>query len=164
MADETVSSSRGELTIHGPILGLGTRCAPILRALPQWFGIESGTLHYIKAIDDLPTFTATLNGEFAGFLTLKQHFAHAAEIYVMGVDARFHRQGCGRALLAAAETYLRQQGVEYIQVKTLSPSHPDPNYALTRKFYAAVGFRSLEEFPTLWNEANPCLLLVKWLG
>jgi ribosomal protein S18 acetylase RimI-like enzyme len=97
----------------------------------------------------------------AGFLSIKEHFPHAAEIYVMGVAARFHRQGCGRALMAAAEAYLRAQGVEYLQVKTLSPAHPDRYYVLTREFYAAMGFRPLEEFPTLWGEANPCLLLVK---
>jgi len=137
MAEENVSG-RGEVTIHGPAVGLGSLCAPILWGLPQWFGIESATRHYIEAIDELPTFTATIGGDLAGFLSLKQHYAHAAEIYVMGV--------------------------EYLQVKTLSPSHPDQNYELTRRFYAAVGFRPLEEFPTLWGEANPCLLLVKWLG
>ena len=150
--------------IDGPALGLGNLCAPILRSLPQWFGIESATQHYIEAIDELPTFTAILGSESVGFLSLKLHYANAAEIYVMGVDARFHRQGSGRALVAAAEKYLRNAGVEYLQVKTLSPTHPDPHYALTRQFYTAMGFHPLEEFPTLWGEANPCLLLVKWLG
>lgn len=168
-----------EVRIEGPALGLGSACAPILWGLPQWFGIESATRHYIEAIDDLPTFTATVigetvsgetvgdktaNAEMAGFLSIKQHFAHSAEIYVMGVDSRYHRRGCGRGLVMAAEQYLRGQGVEYLQVKTLSPAHPDPNYALTRKFYAAVGFRPLEEFKTLWGESNPCLLLIKSLA
>jgi ribosomal protein S18 acetylase RimI-like enzyme len=157
-------SQRNEVTVQGPTLGLGDTCAPILWGLPQWFGIESATRHYIESIDELPTFTAMVNGELAGFLTLKQHFEHSAEIYVMGVAARFHRRGCGRAMLMVAESYLCEQGIEYLQVKTLSPSHPDEYYALTRKFYAAVGFRPLEEFKTLWGEANPCLLLVKRLG
>jgi ribosomal protein S18 acetylase RimI-like enzyme len=150
-------------TVQGPALGLGETCAPILWGLPQWFGIESATRHYIEAIDELPTFSTTIEGEVAAFLSLKQHYEHAAEIYVMGVASRFHRRGCGRALVDAAEEYLAGQGVEYLQVKTLSPAHPDPYYALTREFYTAVGFRPLEEFPTLWGEANPCLLLVKKL-
>jgi uncharacterized protein YecE (DUF72 family) len=39
----------------GPKLGLGEVCAPIVWSLPQWFGIESATRHYIAAIDELPT-------------------------------------------------------------------------------------------------------------
>jgi GNAT superfamily N-acetyltransferase len=161
---EELMGDRRAVTIHGPALGLGSQCAPILWGLPQWFGIESATCHYIEVIDELPTFTPTIGDEIAGFLSLKQHYAYAAEVYVMGVDARFHRMGSGRALIAAAEQYLRGEGVEYLQVKTLSPSHPDRHYALTRQFYEAVGFRPLEEFSTLWDESNPCLLLVKRLG
>jgi hypothetical protein len=44
-----------------------------------------------------------------------------------------------------------------LTVKTLSPSRPDPNYAGTRRFYEAVGFLPIEEFPTLWGANNPCL-------
>ena len=50
-----------------------------------------------------------------------------------------------------------------LQVKTLSESHPDAGYAKTRAFYRAMGFHPLEEFKTLWGEANPCLLMVKKL-
>jgi ribosomal protein S18 acetylase RimI-like enzyme len=57
-------------------------------------------------------------GRALGFLTLKLHFPWAAEIYVMGVRPETHRRGIGRALLARAEAYLREQGVEYLQVKT----------------------------------------------
>jgi len=27
-----------------------------------------------------------------------------------------------------------------------------------------LGFKEFEVFPTLWDEANPCLLLAKYLG
>jgi hypothetical protein len=69
----------------------------------------------------------------------------------------------GRALLAQAQDWLRQEKVEYLQVKTLAPSHPDEDYARTRAFYLAVGFRPLEELTGLWNEENPCLLMIKRL-
>jgi len=62
----------------------------------------------------------------------------------------------------AAEAYLRDRGVEYLQVKTLGPSDPDPGYARTRAFYEARGFVPLEELHGLWED-NPCLLLVKRL-
>jgi GNAT superfamily N-acetyltransferase len=94
--------------------------------------------------------------------SVKQHNQYSAEIYVMAVLPQYHRQGCGRALVEAAERYLRDQSVEYFQVKTLGASHPDPGYAKTRQFYRAMGFRPLEELDNLWG-SNPCLLMVKRL-
>jgi hypothetical protein len=46
-------------------------------------------------------------------------------------------------------------------VKTLGPSSDDSNYAKTRAFYSAMGFRPLEEFKQIWDEHNPCLVMVK---
>jgi GNAT superfamily N-acetyltransferase len=152
-----------DIVVQGPFLEQSAVCEPILRALPQWFGIEEATAHYVGQTDRLPTWLATLGGEVAGFLTLNQHSAYAAEIDVMAVRLEMHRRGVGRALLAEAEVYLRQRGVEFLQVKTLSPAHPDPGYARTRQFYRAMGFRPLEEFPELWGPENPCLQMVKCL-
>jgi GNAT superfamily N-acetyltransferase len=133
-------------------------CEAVLRELPEWFGIEEATQHYIDAVADLPTFAV---GDDA-FLSLKLHTPRAAEVYVMGVRPRRHRRGLGTALLTAAEQYLREREVEYLQVKTLGPSRPSEGYERTRLFYEASGFVPLEEIHGLW-EANPCLLLVKRL-
>lgn len=149
------------MNIEGPLLGQGAVCETILRALPEWFGIEAATAQYIRDVDELPTFVAFEDGRAVGFMTVKQHFPQSAELYVLGVLQAMHHRGVGRALLSAAEAYLREQGVAYLQVKTLSASHPDPGYAKTRAFYEAMGFRPLEEFKTFWDEANPCLLMVK---
>jgi chloramphenicol 3-O-phosphotransferase/GNAT superfamily N-acetyltransferase len=149
--------------ITTPALGLSSICVPILRALPEWFGVEEATQQYIRDIETMPTMLAEIDSQPVGFLTLKQHSPYAAEIHVMGVQPETHRQGVGKALLAQAENYLRQQGVAYLQVKTLSAAHPDAGYAKTRAFYQKMGFRPLEEFPTLWGEANPCLMMVKKL-
>ena len=65
--------------------------------------------------------------------------------------------------MSQAQEWLKGEGFEYLQVKTLGPSHSDANYASTRAFYLAVGFRPLEEFRQLWNEQNPCLVMVKRL-
>jgi hypothetical protein len=54
--------------------------------------------------------------------------------------------------------------LEYLQVKTLSPSVEYEYYARTREFYAAMGFRPLEELKQIWNAQNPCWLMVKYLG
>jgi ribosomal protein S18 acetylase RimI-like enzyme len=153
-----------EIIVQGPFLQMAEVCAPILHALPGWFGIEAANVQYLKDIDVLPTWIALKGDEVAGFLTVKKHTSQAAEIHVVGVCPNLHRQGVGRALLLEVEQALRQQGIEYLQVKTLSASHPDKGYARTRAFYLAMGFRPLEEFPELWDPRNPCLQMVKYLG
>jgi GNAT superfamily N-acetyltransferase len=134
-------------------------CRDILTALPDWFGIEEAVDAYVRDVAVLPTFAAGRDG----FLALKQHTDAAAEIYVMGVRPESHRRGLGTALLEAAESCLRSREVEYLQVKTLGPSRPSEHYAATRSFYAARGFRPLEELTAIWGDENPCLIMVKHL-
>jgi len=150
-------------TIEGPQLGSSTICMPILRSLPEWFGIEEALARYASEIEQLPTFLAHDTDHVIGFLSLKQHSPFAAEVYVMGILPVAHRQGIGKALLETAQEWLRKQEIEYLQVKTLAPSNDDPNYAKTRAFYMAMGFRSLEELTQIWDEANPCLIMIKRL-
>jgi len=66
-------------------------------------------------------------------------------------------------LISRAEHYLNARDVHFFTVKTLSPSHPDPGYGETRKFYEAMGFVPIEEFPTLWNIQNPAIMMAKVL-
>jgi GNAT superfamily N-acetyltransferase len=151
-------------TIKEPAQGAGDACDSILRDLPEWFGIESAIEHYVQACQSLPTLIAQMAEQPVGLLALKQHSSYAAEVYVMAVRPHFHRKGIGKALLIEAEKYLAKCGVEYLQVKTLAPSHPSSHYASTREFYTAMGFKPLEEFPTLWGAENPCLIMVKCLA
>jgi ribosomal protein S18 acetylase RimI-like enzyme len=139
-------------------------CEPILRALPEWFGIEESNARYIKDIDVMPTLVAFIGEEAVGFLTIKEHNEYTAEILVMGVLPEVQRRGAGRALVREAVKILQKGGREYLQVKTLSSSNPDEHYAATRKFYFAMGFRPVEDFGNLWDEENPCLLMVKYLA
>lgn len=153
-----------DIRVDEPTIGItGDDCERILRALPDWFGIEDATQHYIDSTRELPTILAYADDVVIGFMSLKIHNPFSAEIYVMGVHPDVHRQGVGRKMLRVADRYLRVDGIEYLQVKTLSDAHPDPYYAHTRRFYRAMAFRPVEEFPMLWGEANPCLLLIKAL-
>ena len=133
-------------------------CELVLRDLPEWFGIEEATAAYIRDVAELPTFAIAEDA----FLALKLHNPSAAEVYVMVVRAKRHRHGLGSALLAAAEGYLRERRVDYLQVKTLGPSDPYEPYESTRRFYQAQGFVPLEELHGIW-EHNPCLIMVKRL-
>jgi GNAT superfamily N-acetyltransferase len=135
-------------------------CRSVLEELPEWFGIPESVRQYVQDVAELPTFAVGRDA----FLSLKLHTEAAAEIYVMGVRPASQGRGAGTALVQAAEAFLLARGVEFLQVKTLGPSHPSPHYARTRRFYESRGFRPLEELAGVWNESNPCLIMVKHLG
>ncbi|KAA3608310.1 MAG: N-acetyltransferase [Planctomycetota bacterium] len=137
-------------------------CEGILRALPDWFGIEEGIAHYVKALSSMETWVLETESGIAGFLTLHPYGNSAADVYVMAVSPSMRDQGLGRRLMQHAESILRDRGVEFMQVKTLAPSRPSKAYARTRGFYLKMGFRPLEE-NKLWGEKNPCLIMVKHL-
>jgi GNAT superfamily N-acetyltransferase len=152
------------IAVEGPLLGQSALCAPILEALPEWFGIPEANAQYVRDIELLPTFLARDGDKLLGFLTIKQHYPESAEVLVMGVRPDRHRSGTGQALMEASETWLRAEHVTFLQVKTRGPSTPDPHYQRTRAFYRAVGFTPLEEMLTLWTEDDAALVLVKALG
>jgi ribosomal protein S18 acetylase RimI-like enzyme len=148
-------------TIEGPLLEQTRLCISLIRMLPDWFGQEAGIQNYEREIGQLPTFLADMEGQLVGFLSLKPHTPYSAEVYVMAVHPLFHHCGIGRSLMRAAEAYAKEQKIEYMQVKTLGPSRPDDGYARTRAFYEAMGYRPMEELKQIWDENNPCLILVK---
>jgi ribosomal protein S18 acetylase RimI-like enzyme len=149
--------------ILGPSTGLGSVCESILSALPGWFGAESAVHNYSQEVDHLPSWVVQFDDAVAGFMTIKVHNPYAAEILVMGVRPEYHRMGFGRALVQAGESFLREQAIQFMQVKTHSSSRPDEGYARTRAFYYAMGFRPLEELKDFWDQDNPCLQMVKCL-
>ena len=144
--------------------GSGDSCRRVLATLPTWFGIAESVADYVAKADEHPTVVATVDGEDVAILTLVVHTPYAAEVYVMGVRPELHRRGIGRQMLELAEAWLRERDIEYLQVKTLSPRHPDPGYAKTRDFYFAMGFRPVEEFPELWQPENPALQMIKTIS
>ena len=142
--------------------GCGDVCRTILATVPHWFGIEEANQHYIDLAETSPTIVARDDaGEAVGLLVELRHFEHASEVYLMAVRADQHRRGVGTQMLRFLEARLADEGVEYLQVKTLSPARDDAGYEQTRAFYLAYGFRPLEEFPTLWDPSNPALQMVK---
>jgi ribosomal protein S18 acetylase RimI-like enzyme len=143
--------------------GGGATCAEVLATVPHWFGIDEANDQYRRVADRCPTLLAMDDEHAVGFLTVVHHSPHAAELHVMAVRPEHQRRGIGRGLVAAAEDRLRSDGVEYLQVKTLSASAGDEPYLRTLAFYTALGFRVLEEMPTLWDVGNPAVVLVKRL-
>jgi GNAT superfamily N-acetyltransferase len=150
-----------EVVVRAVDGGVGAVCDDILRLLPTWFGIPESNRDYVDTAETLPGIVASVADEDVGITTIKHHSPYAAEIYLMAVKPTHHRHGIGQRMLELAETSLGARGVEFLQVKTLSPARPDAGYAKTRAFWLACGFRPLEEFPTLWDSDNPALQLIK---
>lgn len=134
-------------------------CNTTLRSLPLWFGIESAIVDYVNDVKPMETWVIFDGDKAIGFASINKHFPQTAEIHVMGIQQPYHGQGIGQKLVQTIVSELKNKGFKFLTVKTLSPSRQNEEYEQTRKFYLKVGFLPLEEFKTLWGEANPCLFL-----
>lgn len=138
------------------------QCEFILRALPEWFGIESAIAAYVQDILCMPTYVAVSDEKVRGFISLNRHNPYTAEIHIMAVRREFHGNGLGKALIERIESVSREANIEYLEVKTLGNSRVDEHYERTRRFYFYCGFRPIEELEGIWA-GNPCLLMIKKL-
>lgn len=132
----------------------------ILNDLPDWFGIEESTNEYIRLSKELPLFAYYKDNQYVGFIVLKETSPFTAELCVMGVKMDYHRQKIGEALFHRFYDYAKQKGYEFLQVKTVDAGCYE-EYDRTRLFYEKMGFKKLECFKTLWDEANPCLVMIQ---
>ena len=134
--------------------------AAVLHALPDWFGLPESTAEYIRQSAHMPFWAELEDGHVYGFIALKETSPFAAEIYVMGVLPTLHRKGIGRSLFLAFETYAKQKGYRFLQVKTVREGCY-AEYDRTNAFYRSMGFCELECLPELWGENNPCQIYIK---
>lgn len=135
----------------------------ILEDLPEWFGMTESTEEYITDSKDKPFLACFLEKDPVGFIVLNETSLDCAEIFVMGIKKKFHRQGAGEKLNQAYENLAKKLGYTYSQVKTVETGHYQ-EYDATNIFYQAIGYKKLEVFPELWDEWNPCQIYVKYLG
>ena len=136
-------------------------CEAIVRGLTEWFGIEEGIAEARGYLETQKGFVAEEHGRLLGFLTWASEFPESLEMTWMAVAAHAHRRGIGRHLVDALVQEAGRSGCEMVLVKTLAETHPSPEYAATRAFYTSMGFRRLTVLPELWDEANPCLVMVR---
>lgn len=136
----------------------------VLEKLPEWFGNKQSLDDYVVKVAEFP-YWAALNEEnnCIGFLSVKIHCGHTGDIFVCGVLPEYHHSGIGKALYNAAESYLIQTGCKYVMAKTLSDAVSYEPYARTRKFYKSIGFEPLVTLTEMWDEENPCLIMLKSL-
>lgn len=135
----------------------------VLKQLPEWFGLPDALEDYVQKSREMKTVGCYFKNYMVGFLSLKKTSAKAMEVYVMGILPQLHRMGIGTMLMRMAEQEAEKAAMQYLQVKTLSPKVQDPDYLKTYAFYERMGFCPLEVLP-LWDEWNPCQLMVKYIA
>lgn len=133
-------------------------CREVLTSLPDWFGNPDSVEGYATHSRELPMW-ADIEDGCRGFIVFRPTSPYAGEIYVMGVRKECHRKGLGRGLFEALRAYAKEQGIEFLTVKTVEMGHYE-DYDQTNRFYQSLGFKELECFRTLWDEANPCQVYI----
>lgn len=133
----------------------------ILRQLPDWFGIEKSIVEYVERVKDTNFYVAYDLKAPIGFISIKENNNYTSEIYVIGVLKKYHKKHIGKSLVDIAQKNLFNRGVKFFMVKTIGDSSSNKYYANTRKFYEGVGFYPLEEIKEIWDDKNPCLIMIK---
>lgn len=131
----------------------------VLSDLPEWFGLPESTRDYIRDSRDLPLWAARNDERIIGFITLSESSKDTGELHCMGVRKAYHGKNIGNKLYNALEQYAKNK-YKYLQVKTVDEGYYK-EYDQTIAFYKKMGFSKLEVFPTLWDEWNPCLIMIK---
>lgn len=131
----------------------------VLADLPEWFGLPDAVEEYIENGRISPLWAAKTKENIIGFITLRETSEDSCEIHCMGIKKAYHRKGIGRRLQETLEEYVKGK-YEFLQVKTVNEGYYT-DYDKTVGFYKSLGFKKLEVFPDLWDQWNPCLILVK---
>ena len=131
----------------------------VLEALTDWFEVKESREEYISGCVEWTFLAAKEEEETVGFLCLTETGKATVALAVMGVLRNHHRNGIGRQLVERAKEAARLQGYEFMQVKTVKMGMYE-DYDRTNLFYMSCGFKELEVFPLLWDEANPCQIYV----
>lgn len=135
-------------------------CKSIIEELPQWFD-EQGKKDYVANIENTSVWACFIDEEPVGFISIKSNNEFTSEVYVFGVLKEYHRSGVGSQLIEAACKKLISDNVKLLAVKTLDESADYEPYNQTRNFYLKHGFIPVDVYEKIWNEENPCLLMVK---
>lgn len=137
-------------------------CQEIVDQLPNWFD-EQGRRDYVAGVGGTAVWANYIDEKLTGFISIKSNNDFTFEIYVFGVLDKYQRNGIGSELLNTACDYARTSGAKLLAVKTLDAAANYESYDRTRNFYLKNGFLPIDVYTKIWNEENPCLLMVKVL-
>jgi ribosomal protein S18 acetylase RimI-like enzyme len=130
---------------------------------PKWFA-ESALEEIANAARSEDGYVAVLEGMNVGFATYRIiGDRETAELTWIGIHPDFHRRGVGRGLMRAIEQDLRGRGIKELEVYTVAATVQYEPYALTRRFYHAIGFADVSIEPKGFPSGDDKLLLRKQL-
>ena len=137
----------------------------IARSLnPTWF-TESALEEIANALRHDHGFVAMQNEKQIGFVMYRLNDDNeTADLTWMGVRPDFQRKGVGRRLVEAVEQALGKKGIHRIEVFTVAATVDYEPYALTRRFYHAMGFSDVSIEPKGFPSGDDKLLLRKQSG
>ena len=137
-------------------------CDAIMASLPEWFGLDEGLRMCSEAVRTQRGLVTEQGGAVVGFLTIERPSDRSAEISWLAVHRDARGRGAGTRLVDRLVSDLeREGGVRLLVVKTLSDrTDPGPEYAATRAFYLARGFRPAAELD-LFGPENPIQLMAR---
>ena len=131
----------------------------VLEALDEWCEVEESREKFIAESAEQTFIAAEENGEYVGFLCLKQTGNATVELAVMGVLKEYHRCGIGRALFEEAVKTAKAEGYSFMQVKTVRMGMYE-DYDRTNLFYISCGFKELEVINEIRGDENPCQIYI----
>jgi len=135
-------------------------CESILNGLPLWFGLAESNKEYCEGVKEKPFFHVKNNDQSIGFASIKRNNEDVLEIYVMGINEKYHNIGIGKRLIKEIIEYGVINKYKYLEVKTLDESRESDEYRKTRLFYKRVGFIPFDVLYNEWGEDNPCLIMI----
>ncbi|MBU1144566.1 MAG: GNAT family N-acetyltransferase [Firmicutes bacterium] len=138
-------------------------CKVVLNDLHEWFGIEESKKQYIEMVKKYVFFAMYENETPVAFYSIKEENINTLEMVVLGVLKKYQHQGIGTKLQKSVEEYAKKNGYINIIVLTLASKHKDVAYAATRKFYYKQGFEDIYQSDKIWDEFNPCQIMLKRL-
>jgi GNAT superfamily N-acetyltransferase len=76
----------------------------------------------VGEVEGMLSYVAMDGDEPIGIISVNIHNEWTAEVHVLAICEPYHGKGIGTRLLAEAEEKLRELKIEFLTVKTLSPS------------------------------------------
>ncbi len=95
--------------------------------------------------------------EIAGFLIASKEPQKVGHIITIDVLASRRRAGVGTLLMNAAEKWAEVKGLRMIYLETADDNRP------AQSFYAARGYRKVDEVRNYYSNGQTAWVMVKWL-
>ena len=106
--------------------------------VPDWRKEQMRSLDLVCDSEAIQVIVAEIDAAIAGFSAIRflpDDFI--GEVYMIGVDPDFQRQGVGRTLMDASLDIIKKEGFSLAMVETGG----DPGHESARKIYESMGFQ-----------------------